>query len=252
LIPLFLKDIYESIPEKIVSKAKLISVHSQYVRILTQTRITSSELEDAMELIFQVQRLGAEEYRGTTGLKHDKEWVTINTHLMRHIDFYIKMHGIPRNFWVFAFESMLGEVKKYNARHKNHQSEGSSMFQYQLDRVTFNVLLYADDPSTYHAESYVELFMRNFQKNAKNQIISVSHSYDSECDYFVVKRVSVDLQTIMAAEIDVEFDGVIMFEWTDLLEKGPERCFDIESIASCFDTLLVTRRHYLLNRSINN
>jgi hypothetical protein len=42
--------------------------------------------------------------------------------------------------------------------------------------------------------------------------ISVDHTYDSESDYFEVKRVSNDLLSIMAAEIDVEFDGVIMVE----------------------------------------
>jgi hypothetical protein len=80
----------------------------------------------------------------------------------------------------------------------------------------------------------------------------VVHSYDTESDYFVVKKISNDLQTIIAAEVDVEFDGVIMVEWTDFLETGAERCFDIESITCCFDTLLVSTRHYLLNKSINN
>lgn len=196
MLPLFLKEIYDSIPLQLVSKAKLICVHSYYVRILTQTRISASDVDEALEKILQVQREGAEEYRGTTGLKHDKEWVTINTHLMRHIKFYIQMFGIPRNYWVFAFESMLEEAKKFNARHKNYQSEGSSMFHFQIDRVVFNVLLYENEPSSYNAEQYVELFLRIFAVKKKNQAVSVAHLYDSECDYFVVNEASPSLQSV--------------------------------------------------------
>jgi hypothetical protein len=253
VVPLFLKDISDIIPVQLVSKARLICIHSFYVRILCQTRISASELDNVIDMIHFVQRQGAEEYRGTTGLKHDKEWITINSHLMRHIKWYVKQFGIPRNFWVFAFESMLGEVKRFNARHKNHQSEGSSMFQYQLDRVLFNVLLYATEPESYNAESYVELFMRNFCAKKKNQVVSVAHSYDSESDYYVVKRVDRDgLPSILVNEIDVEFDGLIKVEWSDLVTTGPERYYSIESIDCCYDTLLVSGRHYLLNKSINN
>jgi hypothetical protein len=77
------------------------------------------------------------------------------------------------------------------------------MFQYQLDRMRFNVLLYATDPSCYNADSYVELFMRNFSAKKRNQIVSVVHCYDSESDYFVVNKVNHDgLQTILVKEAD--------------------------------------------------
>jgi hypothetical protein len=239
-------------PEELRSKADLICIHSHYVSLLVQTRISATELELIMELMHKVQRLGADEYRGSTGSKHDRHWVTINTHLMRHMKWYIQQFGIPRNYWVFAFESMLGEIKKYNARHKIHQSEGASMFEYQFSRVTMNILLYAVEPESYNEESKGEIFKRCFGENKRNQIITIIHDYDNQSDYFLVKAVKDNIQSFLAVEVEVGFDGFIKVEWTDLVPKGLERRIEIKKVDCCFDTLEVSGRYYLLNKKINN
>jgi hypothetical protein len=64
------------------------------------------------------------EYPLAANSTHDKHFIGPNSHLMTHTDFYVDEFGVMRNTWVFAFESRLGEAKRYNSDHKNYQSEG--------------------------------------------------------------------------------------------------------------------------------
>ncbi len=56
----------------------------------------------------------------------------MNSHLMSHNRYFCELFGVPRNTWVFAFESALKEVKVYQEYHGNGVSEGECNMNSEL------------------------------------------------------------------------------------------------------------------------
>jgi hypothetical protein len=231
------------------SKIELIYKHVAYSKIFTQTRITTAELQIAENLLFSVQRLGLDDYGLARNSVHDKSWITINSHIMRHIKHYIQLFGIPRNTWVYAYESFLGDAKAYNADHKNYSSEGSAMMQYQLDMVQVTTLLTLENPE-FNSYERKEVFANSISSQQHIKIVSIDN-YGLWMHY---KVISVDIDhSIQAQRIYVEFDSALLMEWTNLEPHGEEIAFLVESVDCSFDAIFVAeQKYYLSNKLVNN
>lgn len=90
---------------------EILCKHVEYSLILSQHEITAADLDRVDDLIFQVRHDGIERYDGANGdgtqdrTEPPKTWITINSHYMTHAKEFIQSFGVPRNTWVFVFES---------------------------------------------------------------------------------------------------------------------------------------------------
>jgi hypothetical protein len=117
-----------TVPHQVSAEFKILCKHVRYASILCQHRITTEELREADSLVYEVNRCGTAFYPqnkdADPATAHKKSWITIKSHLMTHMKLYIQRFGVPRNTWVFAFESALCIFKRYQKNHRNGKSEG--------------------------------------------------------------------------------------------------------------------------------
>jgi hypothetical protein len=99
--------------------------------LLSSKELTNAELKRAKQLYLKAKRIGAF-YYPQFGEVHEysKTWITANSHYMSHVDDFTYKFGVPRNTWVFVFESCNEFLKRYLDAHRNGKSEGASMLTF--------------------------------------------------------------------------------------------------------------------------
>jgi hypothetical protein len=106
-------------------RAALLKLHCRYVRKLVQPTLTDDELDEIMDCMLEVRKRGSVLYHDNAPeQKYFKGFLTINSHYLTHTKLQTELYGVPRNQWVFIYESVLGRFKKYLEGHRNGKSEG--------------------------------------------------------------------------------------------------------------------------------
>jgi hypothetical protein len=63
-------------------------------------------------MMYEVKKRGAELYPDNQReIQFGKGFITINSHYLTHTPMYIRVYRAPRMYWVFVYESILGELK---------------------------------------------------------------------------------------------------------------------------------------------
>lgn len=193
LLPLFL--IYKQYnfnSRKLLLSKNLMIKHCFIIRTLSQPNISVEELQKCQETIFEIQRRGLQLYSIKTNTTHDKDWITINSHYMQHTTMNTKRFGCPRITAVFAFESVLGIVKKWNLFHKNGISEGANMLNALWSKSITSLIV----PTQNESRDY------KFERLKPNTVISYSDDL-----FFKVEQYNQDCHSLVVYAIpDVVYD----------------------------------------------
>ena len=139
---LFITDIMDYFAlwhEEMTPRLNLLKIHTDYLKLLVSHERTAEEIVHAEGLIWHVQKVGLLFYSRKSTKKYDKERITINSHLMRHIHWNTERIRVPRNTWTFTFESSLGVLKNCNSIHKMRYYRELQCFFY-LDLAICTVL----------------------------------------------------------------------------------------------------------------
>jgi hypothetical protein len=84
------------------------------------------------------------------------------------------------------------------------------------------------------------------------KIITVINRH-GDSDYFKILSLADGNQTLKVAQIVINFDPSVLYEWSSLVVNGEPVEFNVESVDCCFDGLQVVEgEFYLTNKRINN
>jgi hypothetical protein len=114
------------LPDQFKEGVELLKKHSCYFRQMCLFELTNDQLEEMMDTMLDVRRRGFNMYPDNRDeVRYFKGYLTINSHYLLHTPLFTELYGVPRHYWVFAYESLLGNLKQYLERHRNGKSEGN-------------------------------------------------------------------------------------------------------------------------------
>ena len=124
----YILDLVET-PHQLLLLENNLKLELKVLPILTAEYIRKSQIKKAFSQTIKAKEYGYALYNADD-IDDKKEWITNNTHHIKHWNFYLDKQGSFSNYWVFPHESVLGFHSRWLKSHNNGVSPDFSMLKF--------------------------------------------------------------------------------------------------------------------------